>query len=72
MNNSPSHSKHEIIQCDRCGSGFECKSNAGAKCQCNAVQLSLNEMQHISELYDVCLCAKCLFELKQEYIETLK
>ena len=71
MNNPTTKSKHEIIHCDRCGGGFECKSNSGAKCQCNTIQLSLNEMQHISELYDACLCAKCLFELQQEYRETL-
>ena len=71
MNIPPSHSKHEIIFCERCEGAFECKSNSGAKCQCNTVQLSLNEMQYISELYDSCLCAKCLLELQQEYISTL-
>lgn len=64
--------KHEIISCDRCGKGFECKANAGSKCQCNTVNLSLNEMQHISEMYDGCLCAMCLSEMQQEYRETLK
>lgn len=64
--------KHEIIRCERCGTGFECKANAGSKCQCNTVSLTLNEMQHISELYDGCLCAKCLFELQQAYRDTLK
>jgi hypothetical protein len=67
-----SSSKHEMISCDRCRIAFECKSNSGTKCQCNTIQLTLNEMQYISELYDACLCAKCLFELQQEYQETLK
>ena len=72
MKNTISHSKHEIISCERCRGNFECKSNAGTKCQCNAVQMNINEMQYVSELYDSCLCAKCLFELQQEYRETLK
>ncbi|WP_316786924.1 cysteine-rich CWC family protein [Pedobacter frigiditerrae] len=71
MNLSSTHSKHEIIPCERCGNAIECKANSYTKCQCSVVQLSINEVQHISELYDGCLCAKCLFELQQEYRETL-
>lgn len=71
MNNHP-HSKHEIIPCERCGMSIECKANSYTKCQCSAVQLSINEVQHISELYDGCLCAKCLFELQQEYRNDLQ
>ena len=63
--------KHEIIPCERCGTAIECKANSYTKCQCSAVQLTINEVQHISELYDGCLCAKCLFELQQEYHESL-
>ncbi|WP_432713070.1 cysteine-rich CWC family protein [Pedobacter sp.] len=59
--------KHEIIPCDRCQSGIECKANASLKCLCNAVQLDLNEMQYISELYEGCLCAQCLLALQSEY-----
>ncbi|QPH41131.1 cysteine-rich CWC family protein [Pedobacter endophyticus] len=68
MNNTLKHSpKHEIIPCERCGTAIECKANAYTKCQCSVVQLSINEVQYISELYDGCLCAKCLFELQHEY-----
>ena len=63
--------KHEIISCERCGTAFECKANSSTKCQCNTVQLNINEMQYVSEMYDSCLCAKCLFELQQEYLENL-
>lgn len=63
--------KHEEINCDRCGARFECKANAYIKCQCSAVQLTLNETQYISEQYDSCLCANCLLELKQEYANLL-
>ena len=66
------YSKHEIIACERCGSSFECKANAYTKCQCTTVQLTLNETQYISELYDGCLCAACLAVLKQEYINAVK
>jgi hypothetical protein len=70
----PSHihsAKHEIIPCERCNGAIECKANSYTKCQCSVVQLSINEVQYISELYDGCLCAKCLFELQQEYREEI-
>ena len=66
-----SHSKHEIIPCERCNGAIECKANAYTKCQCSVVQLSINEVQYISELYDGCLCAKCLKELQEEYQESI-
>jgi len=61
--------KHEIIPCERCGSAIECKANSYTKCQCSVVQLTLNEMQYISEQHDGCLCSFCLFQLQQEYRE---
>lgn len=70
MNNFK-HSKHEIIACERCGTAIECKANAYTKCQCSVVQLTINEVQYVSELYDGCLCAKCLLELQQEYREEI-
>jgi len=63
--------KHEIIACERCGSAIECKANSYTKCQCSVVQLSLNEMQYISEQHDGCLCSVCLFSLQQEYREMI-
>lgn len=60
-------SKHETVCCERCKTPFECKANAYAKCQCSTLQLSLNEVQYVSELFDGCLCASCLLELQQEY-----
>ncbi|RWY57264.1 cysteine-rich CWC family protein [Mucilaginibacter gilvus] len=63
--------KHEILHCERCQSGFECKANSYTKCQCSTVQLSINEVQYVSELYDGCLCANCLLALQQEYQESL-
>ena len=71
MNNALKHTKHEVIACERCRTSIECKANAYTKCQCSVVQLSINEVQYISELYDGCLCAGCLSELQQEYQETI-
>lgn len=59
--------KHETIRCERCGTAMVCKANAYTKCQCSVVPLNLNETQYISELYDGCLCATCLFALKEEF-----
>ena len=66
------YTKHEIIACERCSERVECKANNYTQCQCSQVQLSLNEMQFISENYEGCLCANCLMELKEEYLATLK
>lgn len=60
-------SKHEIIGCERCNARIECKANSFTKCQCSEVQLTLNELEYISDCYDGCLCAACLLELQQEY-----
>ncbi|MGZ3752406.1 MAG: cysteine-rich CWC family protein [Mucilaginibacter sp.] len=66
------HCKHEIIQCERCRTAFECKANAVTKCQCTKVQLNLNETQYVSEMYDGCLCASCLQVLRDEYCALLR
>jgi len=65
-------SKHEIISCERCKKRIECKANSYTKCQCSVVQLNLNEVQYVSELYEGCICANCLIELKQEYLTLIK
>ena len=63
--------KHEIISCDRCGKRIECKANSYTKCQCSVVQLTINEVQYISENYEGCMCAGCLLELQVEYREMI-
>jgi hypothetical protein len=63
--------KHEIISCDRCGKHMECKANAYTKCQCSSVQLTLNEVQYISENFEGCMCADCLRALQVEYKEAM-
>ena len=63
--------KHEIIACERCQSRIECKANSFTKCQCSEVQLTHDEIEHIAENYEGCLCAACLFELRQEYQKSL-
>ena len=64
------HTKHEIIPCDRCGTGIECKANSYTKCQCSVVQLNLNEVQYISENYEGCMCANCLLAASFGYQPT--
>lgn len=63
--------KHEIISCERCCRRVECKANAFLKCQCNTVELNLNEVQYVSENFEGCLCAFCLADLKEEYRQSL-
>ncbi len=59
--------KHEIIPCERCNARIECKANSYTKCQCADIQLTINKVQYIAELYDGCLCIRCLNELQLEY-----
>ncbi|HEY9195537.1 MAG TPA: cysteine-rich CWC family protein [Mucilaginibacter sp.] len=66
------HPKHEIIRCERCEAPFECKANAFTKCQCSTVQLTINEVQYVSELYEGCLCANCLLLVQQEYQRSIE
>ena len=61
------NTKHEIISCDRCGKSIECKANSYTKCQCSVVQLTINEVQYISENFEGCMCADCLRALQLEY-----
>ncbi|WP_299284617.1 cysteine-rich CWC family protein [uncultured Mucilaginibacter sp.] len=63
--------KHEIIACERCQSRIECKANSFTKCQCSEVKLTHDEIEHIAESYEGCLCAACLLELQQEYQKSL-
>ncbi len=65
------NTKHEIISCDRCGARIECKANSYTKCQCSVVQLTINEVQYISENYEGCMCADCLRALQIEYREMM-
>jgi hypothetical protein len=59
---------HEYKTCPRCTRLFECKVGSIARCQCYEVKLTIEERAFIEDMYDVCLCAECLHELKSRYI----
>ena len=58
---------HENKQCQRCNKTFECKSGSILLCQCQAVVLSPEALNYIGKLFQDCLCAKCLRELRDEF-----
>jgi len=60
--------QHETKTCSRCNNAFECKAGDIAHCQCNSIQLSIEERAFIEERYHDCLCANCLLQLKSSYI----
>ncbi|MEO5911976.1 MAG: cysteine-rich CWC family protein [Pelobium sp.] len=66
------YTKHEVITCERCRGKIECKANNYTQCQCSKVQLNLNELQYISENHEGCICASCLVELREEYLDVFK
>jgi hypothetical protein len=63
------YSKYEIKECPRCGEKFECKPGNITQCQCYGLILSNEEKTFIKEIYDDCLCAKCLIKMKNLYKE---
>jgi hypothetical protein len=60
-------SHHELKECERCKTPFECKPANIAACECSGVQLSEHERTFIRTLYADCLCSNCLNQLKQEF-----
>ena len=51
---------HEVKQCPRCNSLFECKSGSVLLCQCQTVALTEMQREYIASSYQNCLCPKCL------------
>ena len=58
---------HEEKVCERCSNKFECKPGDINHCQCNFIELTLEERCFIEERYNDCLCAGCLVQLKNRY-----
>lgn len=59
--------KHEVKQCNRCETTFECKVGSILLCQCYEVKLTEEERDFIKSEYLDCLCANCLNSLKRHY-----
>ncbi len=57
--------KHEIKNCPRCHTTFECKVGDIVRCQCSAVAISRATKDYLEKTEYDCLCKKCLFELNQ-------
>jgi hypothetical protein len=60
--------KHEEKKCPRCNAAFECKAGTIAQCQCNGIQLSLEERVYVESEFDDCLCIDCLLALQKERV----
>ena len=60
--------KHEKKSCCRCDEEFECKVGDIANCQCALTKLTIEEIAFMEEMYDDCLCANCIYELKRRYV----
>ena len=63
--------RHKTKNSQRCGKEFECKSGPILLCQCQTVELGLEQLEYISERYDDCLCASCLLALRGGFNELL-
>ncbi|MGB1109388.1 MAG: cysteine-rich CWC family protein [Gammaproteobacteria bacterium] len=53
--------------CPRCGSPFNCQSDAMEQCDCVGAALSDEARERIQEKFNGCLCLRCLRTLKAEY-----
>ncbi len=49
--------------CARCGATFVCKVNDLPHCQCIGVSLSPGTLDKLKDVYNDCLCSRCLKEL---------
>ena len=59
---------HERKTCPSCTNVFESKAGDIAHCQCNCIELNIEERAFIEERYADCLCTACLLQLKNRYI----
>jgi hypothetical protein len=57
--------KHEEKKCPRCNISFECKPGNIGQCQCFGIALSSEEKVFIAEMYNDCLCTRCLHQFSQ-------
>ena len=57
--------KHEVKNCSRCNTAFECKVGSITICQCTTVELTHEEIESIREKYNDCLCAECMKSFKK-------
>lgn len=59
--------KHELKTCPHCQKEFECKCGDIINCQCQQVELKQQHRNHLSKLYNDCLCADCIVLIRTEY-----
>ncbi len=59
--------KHEIKNCPRCNSEFECKVGSVLLCHCSSVTLSEEQVKYLRSRYDDCLCHDCLLQVRKEF-----
>lgn len=57
---------HEIKECPRCNSSFECKPGNITQCQCYGINLTIEQKAYIEQRYNDCLCRQCLLQLNNE------
>ena len=62
-------SEKESNTCPRCHTAFTCRADEIHLCQCSVVTLNDDERKYISERFDGCLCANCMKEMQQEYLQ---
>lgn len=65
-------SGHEHKNCHRCNRTFECKVGSILICQCSSLELTNDEREYISGLFDDCLCIECMKELQIEFLNKNK
>jgi hypothetical protein len=50
--------------CPKCKQTFVCQHSE--KCWCISIKLSEQQRKQLSEIYDNCLCKKCLLEFSEK------
>ncbi len=60
--------KHELKNCPRCNTEFECKPGDITNCQCNGIVLNTDTVNFINKKYGDCLCKTCLLQLNDKQL----
>jgi hypothetical protein len=55
--------KHELKNCKRCSTSFECKVGDISNCECSEIILNKDTKKFLEKTAFDCICKKCLIEL---------
>ncbi len=59
--------QHEIKNCQRCNTVFECKPGSITQCQCFEIVLTTEQRAFLEQRFTDCLCNNCLVQVQSGF-----